>query len=130
MIRVAGGVEITMTPEEEAAFLAALPDPKITARATMEVTDLQFAVAAIQPEFGFMTAQEAADWVGAGAIPALAQAVIDALPDQTSREAATIKIRGARMIGRNEPFIAWLAAAAVLSDDDVDAFFAVAASIV
>jgi len=129
MIRIANGVAITMTPEEEAAFIAALPDAKVMARAVMEVTDLQFAVAAIQPQFGFMTAQEAADWVGAGVIPALAQSVIDAITDQSLREAAIIKVRGARRIGRNEPFVAWLAAAQVMTDDEVDAFFTVAAAL-
>lgn len=129
MKRMSNGITVAMTEQEQSDFLASLPDGKTDERMTMDVTDLQFAAAAILPKFGFMTAQEAADWVGAGIIPAAAQAVIDQIQDPTEKAVATIRIRGARTISRNESFVSALAAYLGLTDDEVDAFFSVARSL-
>ena len=130
MMRLVNGVPVVMTAGEIAATAAdaAAQDAAglLARRAEMTITDLQFAAAAILPQFGFMTAQEAADWVGAGVIPAVAQAVIDGIADPTERAVATIRIRGARTISRNESFVSALASAYGLTDEEVDAFFVVA----
>ncbi len=112
---------------EYAAAAASAPleeaTPALTAeqlRAGMVLTDIQFAIACAGA--GLMTAQEAEDWVGSGALPAAAEAALQAIPE-AQRAAARIRFRGARTIARLDPFIAVMKSALQLSDAAVDAIF-------
>jgi hypothetical protein len=116
---------VSVTGQEAPPFPEAIP-PIDTRRVQMVLTDIQFAIACVGA--GLMTAQEAEDWVGSGALPVAAEAAILSLPEEF-RAPARIRFRGARTIARLDPFIASIQATLELSDEAVDALFDAGAAI-
>lgn len=102
---------------------AAPTDAEILAawREQTEITDIQFAKASLAA--GLMTATEAEEWVANGALPAVATTALNAISDVNARAVARIEFRGARIIGRNNPFIPVLQAALSMTDEQVDDLF-------
>jgi hypothetical protein len=88
------------------------------------LTDIQFSLACADPARGWMTLQEAEDWVGDGSLPQLALDAIDLLPE-AARGAARVRFRGARTIERMDPFLPFLQAAhdPEITDAELDAAF-------
>lgn len=125
--RYANGILVAMGADEAADLIAAFPDEIAAARASMIVTDLQFALACVAS--GLMTAQEAEDWVGAGVLPSAVTSAISAITDPQTLAAVRIRIRGARVIERSNLVIDLLQQHLGLSAAQVDAVFVAAAAL-
>ena len=100
------------------------PDP---VPVPQSVTDIQFALASVT--LGLMTAQEAEDWVGAGVLPAAVNAALAGVQDPQTLAAIRIRIRGARVIERNNSVIDLLRVSLGLTEEQVDAIFVSAAAL-
>jgi hypothetical protein len=114
------------TPPGHTPVAQRFPDPPSAddLRAGVEVTDIQFALAAVG--LGIITAAEAEAWVARGELPAIALAAIGALPEEL-RPLARIRFSGARTISRLDPFVTGpLKAVAQMTDEQLDVFFAAA----
>lgn len=72
---------------------------------------------------GFITKAEALAAVQTGAIPAALQAIVNSIPDEEQKFAATMILAGATTFERQHPFTIQIGYAMGLSDADVDNFF-------
>jgi hypothetical protein len=117
------------TPPGHTPVAQRFPDPLSAneLRASVSVTDIQFALAAVG--LGIISAAEAEAWVARGELPAIAVAAIAEL-DEEDRPAARIRFSGARTIARLDLFITGpLKDVAQMTDEQLDAFFAGAAQL-
>jgi hypothetical protein len=72
---------------------------------------------------GYITSAEGIAAAQSGAVPAAVQAVINTLPDQSSKDAATITWASMSICERSNSLVAALAAANSLTSAQVDALF-------
>lgn len=99
------------------------------ARASIQpVTRMQFSIAlAVQ---GIVTAEEAKDFAGGTALPALAKlAIQESGLSETEKMAAEIRALGASEVRRTNPLVLMLQRAVPMTDEQADALFAAAAAI-
>lgn len=90
-------------------------------RAGQSLRRVQLAMAAFA--VGAITKEEAAAWSGPGALPAAAMAAIATLPEP-QRSLAEIRLAGVQTIERLDPFIELMRMAWGMTEEDVDALFA------
>ena len=104
-----------------------VPPPPPKAPVPGEISDRQFAMQA--RNVGFITQEEAEDFVATGTIPAALMAIIAALPEAMQGD-ARITIKGATTFRRDHPLTAIIGNAMrgdTALDDFLDDFFAKAA---
>ena len=89
-------------------------------RAAASVSKNDFAIALAAS--GTLTEAEATAWDTVGTLPPAAAAAILTLPLEQQRP-ARMKIAGVTTVHRNSPFVALLAGAYGLTDEQVDALF-------
>lgn len=123
------GTEVWVDPVE---VFGPEPTPEELAQKARQdmpaVTRMQFAIAlAVQ---GVITAQEAKDFAGGNALPAMATGAIAAsgLSD-TENMAAEIRALGAPTIHRLNPLVLLIQQAVPMTDEQADALFLAAAAI-
>ncbi len=91
------------------------------------ISDRQFAQAL--KIAGVITFQEAMAFVQVGSIPALLQGAVDAIQDQTTREAAEMLVAGATEFFRHHPMTVALGTALGWTAEQMDALWATAATL-
>lgn len=124
LIKHVDGVDIEMTPQEEAEFLASLPgDPLLVPNAISRRQFFQQLCLS-----GFIDSEEAVSAVASGQVPAVFEQFIMALP-QSEQFNARMILSGAMEFSRNHPFVAAIAAMQNLASEDVDNFFIAAAQL-
>lgn len=107
--KLVNGQLVDMTPEEEAAFVAALPGPVVP----REVSMAQGVIALLR----------------AGITEAMVEAAIAGLPAGATRDEASAWWRRSNAIRRDHPFVAALAPALGLDAAQLDALFIAAAQV-
>ena len=112
---------VPLTPDE----LAALPPPALPA-VPQDVWFWQFMLAAAS--LGIITLAEAEAAVDTRAMPALFAATLDTLPEP-QRTMARIKFKGISRVVRGDDLFALMVATGVATNEQIDAVFAVAATI-
>lgn len=129
LVRKADGTRVEVPADE---VFGPEPTPEelaLKARQDMPaVTRMQFAIALAMQ--GVITAQEAKDFAGGNALPAMATGAIAAsgLSD-TEKMAAEIRALGAPTIYRLNPLVLLMQQAVPMTDEQVDALFLAAAAI-
>lgn len=106
-----------------------VPPPPPKASVPGEISDRQFAMQA--RNVGFITQEEAEDFVATGTIPAALMAIIEALPEAMQGD-ARITIKGATTFRRDHPLTAIIGNAMrgdTALDDFLDDFFTKAAAL-
>lgn len=112
------GADVEMTPEEEAEFLASLPQSFKPVPAS--VSDRQFFQQAAL--MGFITQEEALAAVSTGAIPATFSEVIGKMFDD-NQFAAKMMVSGATVFERNHPLTLVFGELMGLNKDELDDLF-------
>ena len=108
---------------------AFMPPPPPPPPVPGEISDRQFAMQA--RNVGFITQEEAEDFVATGTIPAALMAIIEALPEAMQGD-ARITIKGATTFRRDHPLTAIIGNAMrgdTALDDFLDDFFTKAAAL-
>lgn len=91
------------------------------------ITDRQFAQGlAIR---GFISQQEALDWVSAGTLPAAIAAFVDSVPDPVQQFAARMLLTGATIFERDHPLVAEFGDQVSLDAAELDELWAFCASL-
>lgn len=78
---------------------------------------------------GFITNQEALDAMRTGAMPAALQSILDGMTDNSSRFEAEMLLLGAHEFHRNHPLTIVIAEAQDMSEQEVDDFWRLCASL-
>jgi hypothetical protein len=123
VMKYVDGVNVEMTPEEEAEFLATLPDPiaLIPTTSIITISDRQFfQQLAID---GFISQQDALDAVMTGVIPPLLAGFINNIEDPSANFNARMLMSGATEFQRNHPMVSMIADYMALPPEAVDDFF-------
>lgn len=123
MTRLVDGVEVEMTPQEEAEFLASLPLPA-AAPVPPVISDRQFAQQLAIA--GTITEAEALAWAARGEMPAALFAAVAALPEG-ERFGAQMLLAGATTYERTHPLVAQLGAVLNYGPADLDELWSAAA---
>lgn len=77
----------------------------------------------------FITKQEALDAIKGGALPTAIQSIVDALPDPDEKFAAEMLLLGTSEFQRSHPLVMVFAISEGMSEDDVDDFWRLCASL-
>lgn len=118
IIKNVDGIDIEMTPQEEAEFLASLPQNvvPVPSRLSRRQFFQQLCIA------GYIDTDQALTAAANGGIPSVFEQFIVSLPPD-DQFGARMLIASAMEFDRNHPFVPAMAAMWNLSDADVDAFF-------
>lgn len=125
-VNVATGEQmvIDLTPEEIAEIESRPPPAPVVPR---DISDRQFfQQAAIA---GVVTQAEALAAVQTGTIPAVLQAMVDAIQDPDEQFAATMILSGATVFERTHPLTEAIGVGAGWSSEQIDQFFIAAAQL-
>jgi hypothetical protein len=125
LIKHVDGVDIEMTQQEEADFLASLPPP-VGEPVPWVISDRQFFQQAAKA--GLISEPEALAAVQYGAMPAVITDFIESLPP-ASRFDALILISGATEFERRHPLTAAFGAAVGMDSGQIDDFFRAAGAL-
>ncbi len=110
------GVDVEMTPEEEAEFLASLP--VFVEPVPASVSDRQFSQALAEREL--ISWDEAEAWGARGEIPSGLLAIVEAMPDEIDRRRTRMFLSSATAFERAHPTTVALGRAMGMTDAALD----------